>query len=292
MVPEQRPPERPTRRSAPRRGATASAPRRISLGRSDECTVCIRPLPSGTDAIWHPQHRTVTCLDCDRAVAVDGAEAGVAGRSARAEGERRRGQPGGSDEAPRSAGRLLGRFAGPETGRGSSWIKGAAGEQRLGDMLDGLAAGGAMSVLHDRRVPRSRANIDHVVVARTGVWVIDAKRFSGRIEVVGRGGASHDGARLVVDGTDRTDRLVGGVRRQVDHLRAALGPTFAQVDVFGALCFVAAGRRLVTQADRVDDVWVLGERQLRRRLNESGPLDEAWRRTIQRHVATRLRAAS
>lgn len=37
--------------------------------------------------------------------------------------------------------------------------------------------------LHYRRVPRTRGNIDHIVVAPSGVYVVDAKRYRGRVEV-------------------------------------------------------------------------------------------------------------
>jgi len=36
-------------------------------------------------------------------------------------------------------------------------------------------------ILHDRRIPGSRANIDHIVVAPSGVWIIDAKRYSDQL---------------------------------------------------------------------------------------------------------------
>jgi len=32
-------------------------------------------------------------------------------------------------------------------------------------------------VLHDRAIPGSRANIDHIGIGPTGVWVIDTKRY-------------------------------------------------------------------------------------------------------------------
>src|SRR5690606_5722857 len=56
---------------------------------------------------------------------------------------------------------------------------GALGEERLGAMLDGLASD-RLAVLHDRGLPGSRANIDHIVVAPGGVWVVDAKRYKNR----------------------------------------------------------------------------------------------------------------
>ena len=41
--------------------------------------------------------------------------------------------------------------------------------------------------LHDRRVPGTRGNIDHIVVGPAGVFVIDAKNYQGKIEVRNRG---------------------------------------------------------------------------------------------------------
>ena len=67
------------------------------------------------------------------------------------------------------------------------WRTGAEGEQNLAALL----ASGAQHVpmLHDRAVPRSRANIDHIAVAPSGVYVIDCKRYKGKIEVASRSSA-------------------------------------------------------------------------------------------------------
>jgi hypothetical protein len=37
--------------------------------------------------------------------------------------------------------------------------------------------------LHDLAVPGSRANIDHLVIGPTGLWVVDSKAFRGRVVV-------------------------------------------------------------------------------------------------------------
>ena len=58
-----------------------------------------------------------------------------------------------------------------------AWAIGARGEEKLAEALDGF------TVLHDRRVSGTRGNIDHVVVAPAGVFVVDAKRYEGRIEI-------------------------------------------------------------------------------------------------------------
>ncbi len=54
------------------------------------------------------------------------------------------------------------------------WQRAAEGERRTGLLLDGLPSRG-WTVRHDLRVPGARANIDHVVIGRTGVWVVDTK---------------------------------------------------------------------------------------------------------------------
>jgi hypothetical protein len=62
------------------------------------------------------------------------------------------------------------------------WERGAQGEEAvaraLADLPDGWVA------LHDLAWPgRQRANLDHVVVGPGGVFVVDAKNWSGRVEV-------------------------------------------------------------------------------------------------------------
>jgi hypothetical protein len=66
-----------------------------------------------------------------------------------------------------------------------AYEKGALGEQQTAYALAMLPASGWF-VLHDVRWPGRRfANIDHVVVGPGGVFVIDSKAWSGRIEVRG-----------------------------------------------------------------------------------------------------------
>jgi hypothetical protein len=56
------------------------------------------------------------------------------------------------------------------------WLRGAAGERATAELLERLPPR-RWVVLHDRAIPGCRANIDHVVVGPTGVWVIDSKSF-------------------------------------------------------------------------------------------------------------------
>jgi hypothetical protein len=41
------------------------------------------------------------------------------------------------------------------------------------------AVGRVGLVLHDRSVPGTRSNIDHLAVVPSGVWVIDTKHYAG-----------------------------------------------------------------------------------------------------------------
>lgn len=61
---------------------------------------------------------------------------------------------------------------------------GAWGERSVAMMILSLPRGQWWAI-HDVLVPdNSRANVDHVLVGRNGVWVIDAKQYEGQIEVV------------------------------------------------------------------------------------------------------------
>lgn len=60
------------------------------------------------------------------------------------------------------------------------WLQGARGEERVGAVLDGLAADGWMAI-HD--VSLGRGNVDHVLVGPGGVFAIETKSQRGRIGV-------------------------------------------------------------------------------------------------------------
>jgi hypothetical protein len=62
------------------------------------------------------------------------------------------------------------------------WEQGADGEAATAAVLDALPAG--WFAYHDLRWPGRRlANIDHVVIGPPGVFVIDSKAWTGRVEV-------------------------------------------------------------------------------------------------------------
>ena len=67
-----------------------------------------------------------------------------------------------------------------------TWRKGAVGERRTARALRPLQRRG-YTVLHDRSLPRSRANVDHIVIGEAGVFVVDTKNWNGNRRITRRG---------------------------------------------------------------------------------------------------------
>ena len=61
------------------------------------------------------------------------------------------------------------------------WRRGADGERATAARLQRLSRR-RWVVHHDLAVPGSSANIDHLVIGPTGVWVVDSKAYRGRVE--------------------------------------------------------------------------------------------------------------
>jgi Nuclease-related domain len=115
-------------------------------------------------------------------------------------------------------------------------LPGAVGEERVGTRLDRLQSQGCV-VLHDRGVPDSRAIIDRIVVAPSAVWVIDRKRYHGRVAQRDVGRWFRIDERLYVGERD-CSRLVDRMAKQVSAVRRALNPIAPRIRP--ALCFTRA----------------------------------------------------
>ena len=98
------------------------------------------------------------------------------------------------------------------------WAAGAEGEQRTAGRLVPLTRDG-WTILHDRAIPGSRANLDHLAVSPDGVVIVpDTKRWSARWPVTVQGGRLYHGDR------DVTARL-SGLRHEADTVSRVLGVT-------------------------------------------------------------------
>jgi hypothetical protein len=94
------------------------------------------------------------------------------------------------------------------------WQRGAAGERRTARLLDRLTHDGYV-VLHDLAVPGSPANVDHLVIGPSGVFVIDSKQWTGQVRQGTDGLVWHNHYRL--------DRTLATVRWEAETLGLLLG---------------------------------------------------------------------
>lgn len=203
--------------------------RRMPLRYAGTCRLCGIRLAARSEAIYERHTKSVRCVECpcddaDLPVASDPGTAtiefapeavGIAGSSARREYERRRAK---DEELLRKRWGKLGGIAvalSDEKQTTKAWATGAGGEERLGARLDSLVSE-AIAVLHDRRIPGTRANIDHVVITRGGIWVIDAERYRGRPEMKVEGGLLRPRVERVIVGRRDCTRLVDGILKQVE----------------------------------------------------------------------------
>jgi hypothetical protein len=158
----------------------------------------------------------------------------------------------------------------------TAWSRGAEGERRLGAGLDRLAPKG-VTVLHDRQRPRTRANIDHLAIAASGIWVIDAKLYKGRVERRAVGGWFSKDSRLFVAGRDRSN-LLDGLDKQRAVVAAALQPIgMTAVPVYTALCFVDGDWPLLAKPFELRGHFISWPKALYSRISADGPLSDSRR---------------
>jgi hypothetical protein len=183
-------------------------------------------------------------------------------------------------------------FPSPQTRRRQAverdWRVGAEGERTLAAFLARRCPD--VPMLHDRAAPMSRANIDHIAISPSGVYVIDCKRHKGKIEVTTPLFGSQ---KLKINGRDRT-HLIAGLERQVAHVRAALAELGEGIPVHGCLCFVAPEGRLadvglpILRTPRINGYRLYYAKRLARRLNRSGPIGGEQAAALQGELAQRL----
>lgn len=273
----------------------ATSTRRVlRLRYPTRCAVCFRELEPGTGAEWNSDRKVAICLPCTAARPTS-ARTSLAGGSARAEAARRRAKQTARLQDERERRPVLGRIRQglfPERDAGKAWEKGAIGEEQLAESLGPLVEAGTVTVLHDRRIPGSRANIDHLVVAPSGVWIVDAKRYAGRIRRDVRGGWLSARAVVTVAGRDRS-ALVEGMAKQHQAVVDALAETeLAGVPIHAAVCFVDGDWGWRFRPFVIGGVLVTWPKALRQRLVVDGHLDATARENVVAALAAALPPAS
>jgi hypothetical protein len=262
----------------------------LKLRRPDVCVVCRSALPAGAQAWWDAETRAVTCATCQGTTAVPN----LAGMRA----ELDRGRPGASvarehqrrksnrenrtrETHPRIGGLLLALKGTPR--HETAFRRGELGEKAVAASLERGTKGPAI-ILHDRRMPGGYGNIDHLVVAPTGVFVIDAKDIKGKVRVEN---PLFGAARLMIAGRNRI-KLIDGLDRQVAAVRHALaGNGHADVPVQGVLCFTKADLPLLGTL-KMRGHLLIHRRALTKRLNASGLLGSSVIGTLARTLAGAL----
>jgi hypothetical protein len=107
-----------------------------------------------------------------------------------------------------------------------TWQRGAQGERHTARLLDRLGRDGYV-VLHDLAMPDSTANLDHLVLGPSGVFVVDSKQWTGQVH------QSSDG--LIWHNHYHLDCLLGSIRWQAETVGRLLGvPVAPLVCVHGA----------------------------------------------------------
>jgi hypothetical protein len=231
-------------------------------------------LPARATALYESASKTVLCLDCGDGRGVgDSAVRGLAGRSARREYEKRSDAREARIRAnhPKIGGLLLAVSEEPQHIR--AWDTGARGEERLGQRLDQLD--GVARVLHDRRIPGSRANIDHIAVSSSGVYVIDAKKYTGAPTRRTTGGLFSPTVEHLFVGSRERTKLVDGMEWQVQQVELALGSIETTVRVRGMLCFVDADWPLIGGSFRIRETDVLWPKKAAQLIGAAGSLTNA-----------------
>jgi hypothetical protein len=190
-----------------------------------------------------------------------------AGQSARRQYEKRR------DARQALLRKRFGRLApiagliGGESSTERNWRRGAEGEVRTAERLARRLEGRGVVVLQDRRIPGSRANIDHLAIGPAGIMVIDSKNYEGKVVV--RGG------KLFVNGHNRT-KLIHGAKHQCEVVRAAVADTpFAEIPIDAALAWVDVDGLPMLRTLRINGVLIDGTRKIVKRASRPGPLSIA-----------------
>ena len=247
----------------------------MKLRYSGTCRRCGTVQLAGAMAEYDRATQQITCLSClGRPAPHPGPEtisaytpqplSGQAGASARREHKRRKNRHEQQTRRahPHVGGLILALTKDPQNVK--AWATGAEGEERLGQYLDQYA-GPSLKVLHDRRIPGSRANLDHLAVTPSGVYVIDAKHYAGQVQVRDR--------KLFV-GKRNCSSLIAAMHTQTRILRANLQAAGIGVPVAGVLCFVDARWPLLRTGITLEGVSVYWPRRTVRDLRRSGFLAE------------------
>lgn len=265
---------------------TAADLKKLRLIYAGKCVVCGAALPQGSQAMYHAASKTVRCIGCSEEAAEVGAapiDAGTAGASAQREHDRRAANR--EARVKERFGRrfgclLLGFVDEPQSTR--AWSKGALGERKLAAALAGLPD---VVVLHDRSVPGTRGNIDHLVIAPAGLFVVDAKHYKGSLRIRDKGGLFRTDYHLYVGGRDCSS-LAENMGWQVTAVETLLASIEVTIPVTPVLCFVDVDWPLLFRPESYRGVRLESPKLLRKLITATPALDAVAIDKLARILAT------
>lgn len=273
----------------------------LTLHSDDTCGQCATAVPARSRAWWDRYSGSVVCVICEPVRSDDpvppplAIERGTVGSSTVPEHRRRSGEHNGGNEAS----------GGPGMGGGSSVVgrmmrlladepawpsgtNGAASERRLARLLDDELVDAV--TLHDRKVPGARGNLDHLVIASSGIWLIDAKRHADEVECRSTGAFGSGEPRLFVNGRNQT-RLAHAMGWQVAAVRAQLDTIgFGEVPVHPVICFTSSRWQGGASPFTAHGVLVTWPSALAETIGAPGPFDVRLIDLVARHLSTTLEA--
>lgn len=146
-------------------------------------------------------------------------------------------------------------------------------------------------ILNDRQVPGGSGNIDHIVVASSGVWIIDTKFWEGKVEYKGASGFFDANERLFFDGKDCT-YLADNIYAQVIPIAELLNDRSIPIRpaiVFGNAEWKSTLRVATSKPYRHNNVVIAWPKALIAEIQRSGPIDAPHLSSIGRYLDERLR---
>ena len=232
--------------------------KQITAKRLSTCEVCLAEIQKGEPLIWSKAGGVVRCLTCeDKSIRQIAKSSGVAGKSAQEQFEKKAAKR--REVRVEKLGKHLGAVANLMYGDGTNaekWKKGAEGEVYIGQILDELCEKEGFFVLHDRAIPKSQANIDHILISNRGAFVIDAKNYQGLVRVDQSGGILSPLVETLYVGNRKQTKLIEGVKKQVKIVESILEKANIEFPVFGALAFYNAEWPLFFKPKEVDGVLI------------------------------------
>lgn len=208
----------------------------MTLRTEETCAACYAIARVSSMAWWDSARSQVICTRC-RPLDFEPVSADTAAlvSAAAAEVTITFDEPGPAEFGHRHGSDIYGEL-GEAPGHVSAWEGQDPRTRRLAGYLDLIAAGNAV-VLHDRKMPDAVGMIDHIVIAASGIWVIDSTNFAGRIGYRSTDWVRPGDSDMRV-GTRREAKLVRAMGELCDAVRSITEPIGMEgVPIRPAVCF-------------------------------------------------------